>query len=533
MNVIKIIIVLTGTRLMMARLPKICQTQTEPQIYQIEALQTCNNLKVDKVNIQLEVTNVKIYKTEAKGILIKEHICDTFTNFFNEKEQYENTNIVDITEENAKEMIDEQKCLSANGKYRYGEFKKSYECRYSYLKWRKTITNTCFFYSGFVIATHSGKVSSSISDTSGCNYNDGYCKAGNTHIKWTPDEKINKKYINMQETECMKVDSHIICDKLSKSFNLERFVYNSTEESYENDMWRIKIKNVVKDAGLNLQVNLTAESDLGKQIEALKAEIQSKFQYIVDWYSSPKSRMNIMCLSILQINKITRASMKLYATEFAEILSNSQNVVAKATENYIAIWPCKTINTTEFEFTKLKDCYNHIPIKYLNKTGFIDESLIFHQTATMISCIKAPTKLFELENKLYKQRQNHIPVEIGTEDASSMNYFINFNFTKMEDLSDEWQIEPEYFDTTASLFENIKEEMSETREAQANMEKNSDTQVKLDIFGIKSLTSFGIIECIMTWISKIGGWIAIIACIKKRQCGICRSPQQNGGVSMV
>ena len=120
-----------------------------------------------------------------------------------------------------------------------------------------------------------------------------------------------------------------------------------------------------------------------------------------------------------------------------------------------------------------------------------------------------------MNDKLYKQRENHIPVEIGTKDVSSMNYFTNLNFSKMEDLADEWQIEPEYFDTSAGLFDNIKEEIEESRKAHADMQEENNMKVNLDFFGLKSLNPFGFIDCAITWITRIGGFIAIYMCLRR------------------
>ena len=513
MRLLNILLLIMEVLPINTKLPKICQTKTKPNIYRIEALQTCNNLKVKKVNVKIEVANVKIYKSQAKGIAVKRHICRTFTNLINEKSTDESTENVQINEIQAREMIKEKKCLSSNDEYRYGNFIKTYECDYSYMKHKTTVTNSCLFLSGFIMGTHNGKVSGSITDMAGCNYSNGYCKAGDIHVIWSPNEQIKEEYTDAQETECIKVNSHVICDKLSKSFNLEKFTYNESDNTFSNKMWRISIRNYINST--YEENKFTAESDLGKQIQALKSEIQSKFQYLVDWYSSPVSKMNIMCLSLIHINRLTRASIKLYATEFAEILSNTHNVIAKATENYIAVWPCKTINITDMEFVQKRECYNHIPIKYNSTLGFLDESLIYHKTATMINCQKTPIKLFEMNHKLYKQKQNHIPVEIGTEDVQSINYFTNFNFTKMKDLSDEWQIEPEYFDTTTGLIDNLKEDMEETKNAHKNMIKNTNTQVKLDLIGLKNLTPYGFIECAISWVAKVGGFIALYTCLRK------------------
>ena len=112
------------------------------------------------------------------------------------------------------------------------------------------------------------------------------------------------------------------------------------------------------------------QSDTEKQIEALQTEVQDRLQYMMNWINSPEGRMNIICVSILQLNKVTKSTLNLYPTQFAEITTKTDNLIAQATLNYIVIWPCKTVEGNEFKFKYLKQCYTSIPITYKNRTAF-------------------------------------------------------------------------------------------------------------------------------------------------------------------
>ena len=67
-------------------------------------------------------------------------------------------------------------------------------------------------------------------------------------------------------------------------------------------MWKIKVLTKTEPVKEKI-FQVEAETDLGKQLQALKAEIQSRFQYLADWFNSPQGRLNIICQSLLQTCK--------------------------------------------------------------------------------------------------------------------------------------------------------------------------------------------------------------------------------------
>lgn len=512
----------SGTLIMLAifrianSTPKICQTQSKGTLYKLDNLQRCNDLQVTEATVTIAVANVKMYNTKAKGLKIITNHCKTFTNFFGEKDTTTTSKSVDLAETAAKEMIKDKKCLSSDGKYRYDNFHKSFECTYSYLRTKMKETNTCFFYDGFVQAIHHGQVTSSIADTTACDYIAGYCKSGDTHIVWTPNNNITKDYINEEKTKCLKIKQHLVCEHLGKSFDLSLLKYSKESNTYKNGMWKIQIINTKAMIPKNLMVNEHPATDLGKQIEGLKSELQTKFQYIMDWFNSPAGRLNIICTSLLQINKLTRASLSLYASQFAEIITNSDNLVAKATKNYLAIWPCVPVNASDIQFAKTKKCYNMIPITHDKETKFMDESLIIHKEAIEVNCDKTPLKMFEINGNLYSQRANFLPAIVDTSNVSSLSFFQDFNFSQMESFPEHWQIVPEYFDTSTGLFDNIKNDVDQARKAQADMEKNSNTKIKLELFGINNLSITGYINALIVTLTRVGAALAFYLFFKIR-----------------
>ena len=281
-------------------------------------------------------------------------------------------------------------------------------------------------------------------------------------------------------------------------------------------MWKIKIwSNELQSPKLNIIKTEEAQSDTGKQIEALRTEIQDRLQYMMDWINSPEGRLNIICMSILQINKITKSSLNLYPTQFAEIITKTDNLIAQATLNYLVIWPCKTIEENEFKFKDLKQCYTSIPITYKNKTAFFNKDLILHNKATEIDCKHSPTKVFEINKKLYVQRKNNIPAEIRSEKFNNIHFFHNFNFSNMPTLSDDWEITPEVFDNSIGLFDNIREDIEKNRKSQDKILNDHSARTKLDIFGLRNTSIFGIIDAIITWICRSGAFVAYYLLLRK------------------
>ncbi len=501
----------------MTMTPRICQTQRNGHFYHLNSIQQCNNLQVTEVTAEIEIANVESYKTDAKGILVQNKICDTYDDFFGEKSQQKYTKNIIVPEHQAKEMIRERKCLSPDGSFRFSNFNKNHACKYSYLKAQRETTSTCFFYDGFVQATHSGVMSSSITDVSGCSYTNGFCQSAATSVMWSPSDKIVDDYVNKLTLNCSKIQSHLICDSVAKSYDLDKFTFDETSNAFVNGLWRIKIINEQKSPKMKVSAFLNAESDIGKQIEALKSEIHARFQYLVDWYNSPQGRLNTICISLLQINKLTKSSLRYHATTFAQLASNNSNIVAKATPNYLAIWPCRALQQSDFNFQKLEDCYNMIPIQLKNKTGFLDENMIFHETAVKINCKKSPIKLFEMLGNLYIQRENHLPFKVKLDNFSTISFLNDFNFTDMPSLPEKWEVSPEYFDVSTGLFDNMKERLEDATNKEVDRSQNEGILDKLNIFGIRGLSPFGFIDAIITWISRCGSFIAFYLLLKD-QC---------------
>ena len=497
--------------------PRICQTQRNGQFYLMNNIEQCNDLQVTKVTVEIEVANVEVYKTEAKGLIYHEKYCDTYEDFFGVQSREMYTKNIMIPEHQAKEMIRENKCLTENGDYRYSRFNENYNCVYSYLKHERRITTSCFFSKGFVLATHSGKMTSSITDVSGCKYNSGFCKSGTTSVVWSPNDSIIDEYTDLTTINCTRIGTHIICDSIAKSYDLNKFVFDKDAKVFINGLWKIKIISEEKTPNLQVSSFLEAETDLGRQLEALKSEVHARFQYIIDFYSSPQGRLNQICVAILQNNKITKSSLSLYATQFAHIVSKDANVVARATTNYLAIWPCRALERSTLEFQKLDNCYNMIPVISGNMTGFLDEQMIFHSSAVKVNCDKAPIKMFELEETLYIQRQNHLPFKVNTENFNTISFFGDFNLTGMPSLPEDWVINPEVFDVSTGLFDNMKEQMEEAQNREVDRTRSENTHGKLNIFGIRSLSLYGIIDAIITWMSRFGGIIAFYLLLKD-QC---------------
>ena len=196
---------------------KICQTSVEPTYYHIDDIQDCNNLNIEKINITLEVSNVKVYRTETKTMKIEGYVCNTWVNFWNEKFQTFSKKSKELTEDMAKELIEKEVCITADGDIRKSNFNEGYKCNYSYMRSKSTETINCSFKRGMVQKMHFSNMTSTIVDTTSCSYSKGYCRIGNQHLLWDPIENEKFQYINPKNLTCSKINNHIICDEISKS----------------------------------------------------------------------------------------------------------------------------------------------------------------------------------------------------------------------------------------------------------------------------------------------------------------------------
>ena len=149
-----------------------------------------------KINITLEVSNVKIYRSETKTMILEGYICNTWVNFWNEKEQtFSKSPPKELTEDLAKDLIEREVCISTDGNIKESNFNEGYICNYSYMKHKSTETINCSFKNGMVQKMHSGNMTSTITDTTSCSYSKGYCRVGHTHLLWDPIKEEELIYI--------------------------------------------------------------------------------------------------------------------------------------------------------------------------------------------------------------------------------------------------------------------------------------------------------------------------------------------------
>jgi hypothetical protein len=252
----------------------------------------------------------------------------------------------------------------------------------------------------------------------------------------------------------------------------------------------------------------SSDTAFDEQFSALRNEMMTKYQYVLDKVDSPEGRLNILCTALVQINTILKSSLGLYATNFAKIALNKSLVIAKATDNYLAVWPCQRIREDQIVFRKTEKCYNLLPIKVRTHEAFMDDNLEIYDTAVEVKCNTTDSRVFEFNDKLFIQRRNSLPTEIRTDSFKTISFMSSFNISGLVDLPGNWSFKPEVFNDDMSLISNIKEDILNTIETSDHIfDQKSDNY--LAILALRNLNISGFFDFLITWITRVGGGLSI------------------------
>ena len=493
--------------------PRICQTEVKGTIYHLNDLSTCNNLQIEEVEIELETANVKPYETKGKSLVVFDKYCRATEDFFGAKSNSKSTIRRTIPQHEAENMIKNGVCIDFHGKKRITNFQSTHECRYKWMETTTTVTTTCILKEGKVSATHSRTMKTDLGDVSNCRYDAGYCETGKMSLLWTVNSQVVEEYINLRKLECNKIDSHVICEDISESFDLSKFQYDSRTQHYLDGTFRIKILQIKNSTVSRLtspmKYSLTNGDNFGEQIQALQSEMIAKFQYLLDFMESPQGKLNTICLALLQTNKLMKSSIGKIATEFAQMSFHNNNLVAKATQNFLVTFPCIKYDFEEVTFRKSSMCYDKIPVAINGQEYFMNENLIVTKHAATVNCSLVPSKVFEFNGKLYIQRKNDLPVSQQTDGSRSLSFLTKFNLTGLNDLSNNFSFVPELTDYSAGLVNNMDERLRAMSDFENDFRVHRHISEKISVFGLLNLSIFGCIDAALTWITRIGSILAI------------------------
>lgn len=500
--------------------PKLCQNKANSVLYRISDVEECNNLKIQKILIRLSKANIKSYTSTAKGVKYITKSCKTKKSFWGDNFKDESYNIVTLPQYEAKSMVEERKCKNPEGGYRNSDFNQGYVCNYSWMKNQKSTTSTCLFVEGKIYASHSGAMKSTLTDVTNCHYLSGQCETNGYSLFWIPNKNIINDYINPIELNVTRISNHILIDSLALSFDLNKMIYSKNLNVFRNGAHELKILNVYKSPSqTKLTGKLKADTDIANQIVALQSEIQDKYRYLLDMINSPEGRINRLCTALKQTNIILKSFLKQNPTKFTQLAMRNNNVYSIASENYLIVWPCKQINLTEITWRLTNTCYNMIPIFYNKKEGFLDLNLIYHEKATELNCKLSPTKLFEFGKEIYTQKKNEIPKLLHQDNVQFVSAYTEFNFSKLPDLPNNWSFTSEdfeYHDTASAAASKLREEILNL---DPNNEKNKVAQSEKDkfhILGLRTTAIYGIFDCVLTWITRIGSILAFYLFFKAK-----------------
>ena len=483
--------------------PKICQTKRNGQIFKISNSIMCNNMTVKSMRIELSKSNIREYKVPAKSILVESNTCKTETSFFNVKTKDLSSSTKFIPKEMAYYLITNKLCLEGDGKYVPFTPDKPISCRYQWMKQVSTVTYICKFHVGQVLSSHSGFLKSDLGDLHLCDYLNGHCIQQGLHIFWDPDTRVAQDFVPMGIFNATKVGNHLLVNKLGLSFVLNDMIYR--HDVYQNDVFKIKVLPSRLQTDLLLDLK---DGSIEERFTALQEELAHKFQFLMDILSTPDGKLSILCEALAQSNKLAMVLANTNPTQIAQLLLNRTDLIAKATQDYIMVFPCETVKEVIFN-AENNSCYNYVPVKYKKKdkswsSGFLNpRTLMISFSANEIKCGSVSTELFKLWENLYMYIPGHNPFRVNTKKSTVLSVMNKLDLSKFDDIPTEWAFGKKDFHTVdidVAVRSNIQQKLNEFAEESGITQA---TPQWLGFLAIKTLTPMGLLNAFCTWTVRI------------------------------
>ena len=134
---------ITLIQMAVAAKPRLCQTQSKGQYFRLSQLQSCSDIKMEKVTVQMETVNIKMYRTKGRSMTIVDKHCVTNEDFFGQKRENRFYKYRILPPHLAAERINDKNCIDYYGK-KTG-LVNSYHCQYNWMKSVETVTTSCSF----------------------------------------------------------------------------------------------------------------------------------------------------------------------------------------------------------------------------------------------------------------------------------------------------------------------------------------------------------------------------------------------------
>uniref|UniRef100_A0A914H5U7 B30.2/SPRY domain-containing protein n=1 Tax=Globodera rostochiensis TaxID=31243 RepID=A0A914H5U7_GLORO len=392
--------------------PLMCQTQQAGRIWQLPGITGCSNMTIDHSKTPLSRT-LSIYAPSIYEHSIEAWACRKVRKSVRKFTTISNVPVQEVLEpvhmevstEECRQMIEHGKCslgiLTNESGLLHTDRKIDLSPRMWFLgsfSWAVAESENCYLFRTKVMKKHKiAALQTSLGDAESCRIEQGRCvMEDKTTLLWEPNVTRNCEYTVIGAWEGTQLDNIWISDEAS--FRLTLRSTRSKVYSCGSGLQKSEEGFAVKDLSLQGEQNTRRRT----RSLATESEMNAKLGYLDDKLMqvmkvSFSQALKSICDYMLETRRWAASALLLDPTNFARIILNSGNLVAKGVgPGLMKVWPCIELSSKEYEFLAVggeakPECFELIPIKFRVKdsvqSAFVDpKTMIISLTSRKAPC---------------------------------------------------------------------------------------------------------------------------------------------------
>ena len=493
--------------------PMVCQVGRAEVVYKLPSLLNCTKRHYEAWTIQLEKKNMKEFVSKAKGLLVVDRTCKTETSFFNVKTADKTKTYVDLTQDRAVELMEQESCINGKGVIVTTNGKQDYSCRWA---WMETVTSTevhCSYFEGLIYAKHGGIARTDLASFRGCDYNRGFCKTGNfMYITWEKAEEVTHDYEVVGNFSAVKIGSHLLIEKLGLALEIGN--------GSKADVWvdrEFRVTKWAEEKGKSL-------SSSEDSIAALRDEVNNRFEYLLELIKSPKAKAEYLCDIWNQLRKGERMLAMIDPTSYIREKTGRRLVTAMRAGDYVLAFPCLEVEVLDWAREEGK-CYNALSVRYripgdvkVHKGYMTPKHNIIETSGVEVDCHRRQPEVTEVGGRLeWHSAHSKEVLQVNTSGAIDLTLRLNEGVGMIDFLKADWVYDAADLRDTQVDRLAIEEAMQDKRGNDPATEsgKVDSMWTFLGIWNEDIATIFG---AVIMWVERI---VLIFICCKvfKSSCG--------------
>ena len=315
----------------------------------------CTGSEYEEWRVKLEKKNIREYESKAKGLVVVERKCVTEESFFGVKTNEKTMSYAELTKETADKVMNLQGCLDDKGEVVTNEGKRFYNCKWGWMEKITTVEVSCKHVKGTVYVKHGHEARTDLTSFRGCNYNQGYCSTGDEmYLRWEVRPEVKESFEEVGSYDAVQINGHLLIEALGLVIDVKGGVNVTKWVDREFRVTKEKRKDQVVKA-----LNSNEES-----ITALRDELNSRFEYLVELIKSPKAQAIYLCKVWNRLRMIEKMTAIIDPTTYIREKTGNNLLVGRRAGDYVVAYPC--VEKTKLSWIKKTGgkCYDGLPVKF-------------------------------------------------------------------------------------------------------------------------------------------------------------------------